>query len=75
MSYPVQVWIEGLGEIYRARLSESKGELESEREVEQDQIVSEISIRIAAESTPPAELDELRLDIEKLLAKMEFLSE
>ncbi len=75
VSYPVTVWVEGTGEIYRAQLSESRGELESERGVEQEQIASELSVRIAAESEPPVELDELKSDIERLLAKLESLSE
>ena len=75
VSYPVTVWVEGTGEIYRAQLSESRGEPERERGVEQEQVVSELSVRIAAESEPPVELDELRSDIERLLAKLESLSE
>ena len=75
VSYPVTVWVEGTGEIYRAQLSESRGELESERGMEQEQIASELSVRIAAESEPPAELDELQSDIERLLAKLEYLGE
>ena len=75
VSYPVTVWVEGTGEIYRAQLSESRGELESERGVEQEQIASELSVRIAAESEPPAKLDELQSDIERLLAKLEYLGE
>jgi uncharacterized coiled-coil protein SlyX len=75
VSYPVTVWVEGTGEIYRAQLSESRGELESERGMEQEQVVSELSVRIAAESEPPVELDELQSDIERLLAKLESLGE
>jgi uncharacterized coiled-coil protein SlyX len=75
VSYPVTVWVEGTGEIYRAQLSESRGELESERGMEQERVVSELSVRIAAESEPPVELDELQSDIERLLAKLESLGE
>lgn len=75
VSYPVTVWVMGAGEIYRAQLSESRGDPESERGVEQEQIASELSVRIAAESEPPAELDELQSDIERLLAKLESLGE
>lgn len=75
VSYPVTVWVEGTGEIYRAQLSESRGEIESERGMEQEQVVSELSVRIAAESEPPVELDELQSDIERLLAKLESLGE
>jgi len=73
--YPVTVWIMGTGEIYRAQLSESRGVQESEQGVEQEQIVSELSIRIAAESQPPTELDELKSDIERLLVKLESSGE
>jgi hypothetical protein len=75
VSYPVTVWVEGTGEIYRAQLSESRGELESERGMEQERVVSKLSVRIAAESEPPVELDELQSDIERLLAKLESLGE
>ena len=75
VSYPVTIWVEGTGEIYRAQLSESRDEPESERGVEQEQVVSELSVRIAAESEPPVELDELQSDIELLLAKLESLGE
>jgi len=73
--YTVTVWVVGTGEIYRAQLSESRGARESERGVEQEQIASELSIRIAAESQPPTELDELQSDIERLLVKLESLGE
>lgn len=75
VSYPVGVWIEGTGEIYRAQLSESRGERKSERGIEQEQIASELTIRIAAESEPTTELDELQSDIKRLIAKLESLGE
>jgi len=75
VSYPVGVWVEGTGEIYRAQLSESRGERKSERGIEQEQIASELTIRIAAESEPPTELDELQSDIKRLIAKLESLGE
>ena len=75
MSYLVTIWVEATGEIYRAQLSESRGKPESERGVEQEQVVSELSVRIAAESEPPVKLDELQSDIERLLAKLGSLGE
>jgi hypothetical protein len=75
VSYPVTVWITGVGEIYRAQLSESRGVLERERGMEQEQIASELTVRIAAESEPPAELHELQSDVERLLVELESLSE
>ncbi len=74
-AYPVKVWVEGIGEIYRARLSESRGELKSERRVEEEQVISEISVRIAAESEPRVKLEELQSDIDQLVFKLESLSE
>jgi len=73
--YPITVWVVGTGEIYRAQLSESRGVQESERGVEQEQIASELSIRIAAGSQPPTELDELQSDIERLLVELESSGE
>lgn len=71
VSYPVELWIKGTGEIYRAQLSELTGEPRMERE----QIVSELSVRIASQSTPPTELSELHSDIEQLVGKLESLGE
>lgn len=73
--YTVMIWIVGTGEIYRARLSESRGVQENERGVEQEQIASELSIRIAAESEPLTELNELRSDIERLLVNLDSFGE
>jgi len=75
VSYPVTIWVMGTGEIYRAQLTESRGAQDSERGVEQEQIASELSVRIAAESEPPTELDELQSDIWRLLVKLESLGD
>lgn len=73
--YQVTVWVMGTGEIYRAQLSESRSTHESEQGIAQEQISSELSVRIAAESEPPTELNELQVDVERLLVKLESFSE
>ncbi len=75
VSYSVKLWVKGTGEIYRAQLSELAGEPERGREQEREQMVSELSVRIAAESIPAADLDELPTDIERLIGKLESSSE
>ena len=75
VSYPVELWVKGTGEIYRAQLFESTGQPQIEREQEREQIVSELSVRVAAESQPPTELDKLQSDVEELMGKLKSLSE
>ncbi len=75
VSYLVELWIKGNGEIYRAQLSELMGETQMEREKEREQIVSELSVRIAAQSTPPTELNELHSHIEQLVGSLESSNE
>ncbi|NLE08703.1 MAG: hypothetical protein GX631_05570 [Dehalococcoidales bacterium] len=74
IAYPVHVWVVGVGEIYRAELSESRGVAKGQQGLAQEQITSEITIRIAGESYPPVNLDELRQDIERLLIELESVN-
>ena len=70
-AYLNKIWIKGEGEIYGGQLSESR----SNREMQQEQIISELSVSIAGESKKHIYIDGVRQDVEQLTRKLEALSE
>lgn len=74
VEYRAAVWVTGAGEIYRASLTQSRGVERNEQGVEQEQVVSELTVRVAAETYPPVSLEELEADIRFLVENLESLA-